>query len=68
MSEYDNSFGYVVILDSCNFNVSLGCEAELDCHAAVQFINSGQQELNNYVNEVIIPKLEKITLQNLNQN
>ncbi|MEE6207852.1 MAG: hypothetical protein VZR95_07360 [Alphaproteobacteria bacterium] len=50
-----------VIFDTCNLCINLGESAELECHAAVQFIKSGQQEIDDYVSNVILPQLQHIS-------
>ena len=53
-----------VIFDACNLSINIGSVAELDCHAAVQFIKSGQHEIDEYIKRVILPQL----YQNANSN
>lgn len=48
-----------VIFDTCNLSINIGSVAELDCHAAVQFIKSGQSEIDKYVTQVILPQLHQ---------
>ncbi|MBO6281514.1 MAG: hypothetical protein J6N49_03165 [Alphaproteobacteria bacterium] len=48
-----------VIVDACNLSVSICSSAALDCHAAIQFIESGRREIDNYVAENILPRLQQ---------
>lgn len=48
-----------VVFDTCNLSVNIGGSAELDCHAAIQFIESGRREIDEYVTHVILPQLQQ---------
>jgi len=48
-----------VVFDTCNLSVNIGGSAELDCHAAIQFIESGRREIDEYVTHVILPHLQR---------
>ena len=50
-----------VIFDTCNLCINLGESAELECHAAVQFIKSGQQEIDTYISQIVMPYLLHIS-------
>lgn len=50
-----------VIFDTCNLCINIGESAELECHAAVQFIKSGQQEIDTYISQIVLPHLQYIS-------